>query len=58
MRYAVGLGAVLLVVGALYVLVRGTTRPAPDAGVEPLPDALPDGVSTDVLAEPALAEVR
>jgi EmrB/QacA subfamily drug resistance transporter len=31
MRYAVGLGAVLLGVGALYVWLRGTPRPAPAA---------------------------
>jgi EmrB/QacA subfamily drug resistance transporter len=55
MRYAVGLGALLLVVGALYVLVRGTARPEPaeaDADLAAAPDAVPDAVP-----EPALAEL-
>jgi nitrate/nitrite transporter NarK len=41
MRYAVGLGAALLVVGAIYVWLRGTTKPAFDEAAEP--DGLPVG---------------
>jgi predicted MFS family arabinose efflux permease len=39
MRYAVGLGAVLLIVGAVYVWLRGTPRPELDEGEELADDA-------------------
>jgi EmrB/QacA subfamily drug resistance transporter len=50
MRYAVGLGAVLLVVGALYVWLRGTPKP----GLEP--DDITDGadLNADVVVDSVL----
>ena len=44
MRYTVGLGAVLLVVGALYVWLRGTTKPGLEAD-EAVDDAEADSLT-------------
>jgi EmrB/QacA subfamily drug resistance transporter len=64
MRYAVGLGAALLVVGALYVWLRGATRPGPETadetldGAELVALALGDGLTVGAAVPASIGEGR